>query len=150
MKFHINDSQLFGIQIFIFGLIFAVVGVIGYLYGSDARQLNSQKEKQEEVSNTMMPSQMATPIPRESLKLSILNASGVVGAAAKFAEQVKSQGYEVVEIGNAPKIQFGNTLFAVENALEINDPIVKILKVGEISTLSNRGLPYNVQVVLGK
>jgi hypothetical protein len=149
MKFHINDRQLFGIQIFIFGLIFVAVGVIGYLYSSDARELNGQEEKQG-VSSIATSSPMATSIPRESPKLSILNASGVVGAAAKFAEQVKSQGYEVVEIGNAPKIQSGNTLFAADNVLEINDSLVKILKVGEISALLEGNLSYNVQVVLGK
>lgn len=146
MKFHINDRQLFGMQIFFFGLILIMVGVIGYLYSSD---VNGQVVKQE-TSIIPSSSPMTTPNHRETPKLSILNASGVVGAAAKFAEQVKSQGYEVVEVGNAPKIQSGNTLFAVENTLEVNDPIVKMLKVEEVLDLVDRSSGYNVKVVLGK
>ena len=56
----------------------------------------------------------ATPkrplLPRGSVSVTVLNGSGVAGAAAAQASRVRARGYVVGEVGNAPRTGYGRSV----------------------------------------
>ena len=49
-------------------------------------------------------------LPRGSVSVTILNGNGLAGAAATQASRVRSRGYLVGEVGNAPRTGYGRSV----------------------------------------
>ena len=49
-------------------------------------------------------------LPRGSTSVTVLNGSGVAGAAAAQASRVRARGYVVGEVGNAPRTGYGRSV----------------------------------------
>ena len=49
-------------------------------------------------------------LPRGSVSVTVLNGSGVSGAAAAQASRVRARGYVVGEVGNAPRTGYGRSV----------------------------------------
>ena len=49
-------------------------------------------------------------LSRAQTKVLVLNGNGVSGAAAEAASLVRARGYQVTEVGNAPRTGYGHTI----------------------------------------
>jgi LytR cell envelope-related transcriptional attenuator len=56
------------------------------------------------------PHHEAIKLSRGETKVVVLNGNGVSGAAAQVASLVKARGYQVTEVGNAPKTGYARTI----------------------------------------
>lgn len=61
----------------------------------------------------------SSPVPTPvSISISVLNGSGIVGAAGTAAEKLKSAGFEVTNIGNADRSNYKKTKITSKNSLD--------------------------------
>lgn len=98
---------------------------------------------------------IAPTLKRDSLKLQVLNGSGVSGAAGKAKTLLEGLGYTSVDTGNATSSDFANTEVAVrESAKEYLDIVIKDLSKEYEATAAAKVLPtsskYDIVITLGK
>lgn len=99
----------------------------------------------------------ATPkstFKRDSLKVQVLNGSGVSGAAGKAKTLLEGLGYSGVDTGNASASNFTTTEVAVkESAKEFLDLVIKDLSKDYTATAAAKVLPtsskYDIVITLG-
>lgn len=65
---------------------------------------------------TSNPIDKGTGLDRSKLTVSVLNGSGVVGAASKMAELLRSLGYKIGSTGNAANFDYVDTPIEVKSA----------------------------------
>lgn len=65
---------------------------------------------------TINPIDKATGLDRSELSVEVQNGSGTAGAATKASDFLKSLGYRVLSIGNAPSYNFAATTIEVKAA----------------------------------
>ncbi len=82
-----------------------------------------------ETTPTAKPSPTPTVVP-DSYKVSVLNGSGVIGAAGKVKSSLESSGFKVTGTGNAVNYNFKNTVVQVKASVPAGavDLIKKALK----------------------
>jgi hypothetical protein len=56
------------------------------------------------------PERPVITLPRAQTKVVVLNGNGVSGAAAETASLVRARGYQVTEVGNAPRTGYARTI----------------------------------------
>lgn len=97
----------------------------------------------------------APSFKRDSLKVQVLNGSGVSGAAGKAKTLLEGLGYTSVETGNASASNFETTEVALrESAKEYLDLVIKDLSKEYEATAAAKVLPtsskYDIVITLGK
>lgn len=69
-----------------------------------------------ETTPTSKPSPTPTVVP-SSYKVSVLNGSGVIGAAGKVKASLETSGFKVTGTGNAASYNFKNTVLQVKSSV---------------------------------
>lgn len=64
---------------------------------------------------TTNPKDKATGLDRSTLSLEVQNGSGVVGAASKASDLLKSFGYNVIRTGNADNFDYDKTIIQIKS-----------------------------------
>lgn len=99
------------------------------------------------VTSSPVPS---SPVPSTpvTVTLSVLNGSGVVGAAGTAAEKLKSAGFEVTNIGNADRSNYKRTKITSKNSVDpkILEALGKTADKVDFAT----GSGDMVEIILGK
>lgn len=152
-----NKPKAFMIFLFVVLLIAAVVGGL-YVLG------NSQKS----ASNTAAPTQAPTeePLPTDAptpsielkkgdLRVSVLNGSGVAGAANSTASTLRALGYSVVSTGNADRFDYtGITIKVKKEKSDFSDLLKKDItasaSAASVSASVDDTIPTDAQVIVGK
>jgi hypothetical protein len=139
-----------------------VGGLITYFSGISNMNTNSN-----EVVSTSTPSAVATNIPesqatatpssslkKETLKVQVLNGSGISGLAGKVKTMLEGLGYKSVSVGNASSSSFEQTEVAVkESKNEYLDVLIKDLSKDYDAVEAKKPLSasssYDVVITLG-
>ena len=89
---------------------------------------------------------MPSPTP-VSITISVLNGSGVVGAAGTAAEKLKSAGFDVTNIGNADRQSYKKTKITSKNPVDAKllNALGKTLEEVDMAT----GSGDVVEIILG-
>ena len=92
----------------------------------------------------------ASPVPSPtpvSITISVLNGSGVVGAAGTAAEKLKSAGFDVTNIGNADRQSYKKTKITSKNPVDAKllNALGKTLEEVDMAT----GSGDVVEIILG-
>lgn len=107
---------------------------------------------------TVAPLPTATPTPafdKTTLKIQVLNGSGIAGMAGKMKTTLEEKGYTVVGTGNAKTYEYEKTEIQttpdVEAALSVlSADIGATYQVGSTAATLKTTFPYNVVVIVGK
>jgi hypothetical protein len=62
------------------------------------------------ITNKQAKTSKRPLLPRGSTSVTVLNGSGLAGAAAAQASRVRARGYVVGEVGNAPRTGYGQSV----------------------------------------
>ncbi len=92
---------------------------------------------------------------RETVKIQILNGSGVKGASSKTSELLKEKGYSNISIGNADRFDYENTTIECGSGIkaEICKEVEEIVSqtYSNIKKDTNKDLDnMEIKVILGK
>lgn len=151
----IKAKREWRVGILVFVLFVLILGGVGWGYWqiNDQTPINNNQtiaaNNQVQTTNnqTIEPKiQMVKPV------FAVWNGSGVAGAAGILAEKLKSDGYEVVEIKNAPS-QLGNTLSISRSLMRESESVISLLaKLGFEGHVNNldSDLEYSVKIIIGK
>lgn len=137
-----KDKIVFTGGVFI-TLLLIGLSVLSYMFYSDM----AYQPKKLESKETLRVAVEATSAPQESYKntkITVLNASGVSGAAAKLKDNLTALGYKNIEIGNAALVS-GNKLSAPRELA----PFVDDLKTSGF-TVYKFELSEEIVVTIGK
>lgn len=104
------------------------------------------------------PQTTATPssnLKRDSLKVQVLNGSGVSGLAGKVKAMLEGLGYESIVVGNASSSDFEKTEVAIkESKKEYLDLVIKDLSSDYEAVEAEKAVPasssYDVVITVGK
>lgn len=117
-------------------------------------------KKSDQISPSVsVPS--ASPIPSQttnfdSLKIQVLNGSGISGEAIKVVDLLSQNKFKVAKTGNATNYNFIKTEIQIKNSVStpVTDLLIKLLEKGYISTTSaiklNDSSEYDVIITTGK
>ena len=104
----------------IFILIIFVVG--GFLIFKDSGQKSSEPTATPEVGgvsvDTSSPSPTPAPLDKTKVVISIENGTGIPGEAAYIRDILKSAGYSIFKVGNAPTSDNVTTTVTFSSSLE--------------------------------
>ncbi|MGB9678687.1 MAG: LCP family protein [Thermoanaerobacteraceae bacterium] len=90
-------------------------------------------------------------VTSSNIKIEILNGGGIPGAAAKTAEILKEQGYDIIKIGNVSGITYNNTqIINRTKDKNIIESLQKILKNSIIVDDTGDRNTADVTIILGK
>lgn len=107
-----KDKLIFTVGIVVAILIMTSTGLLFYEY------LNKKIPKQTAQKTEVKVPENKTPVADQDYKdkpIQILNASGVSGAASKFAKKLEGLGYKQVTTGNYETVITGNLFFGPED-----------------------------------
>jgi hypothetical protein len=101
------------------------------------------------------PSRFLRGVPRhgdgETIRVEVLNGSGVYKAGLGLAMELRRQGFDVVTIGNADHSGYAETLVLDRVGMpEHADSVVRRLGFGRALQQRNEELLVDVTVILGK
>jgi len=106
------------------------------------RSFNDLTTPDKDKTNTVISS---------NIKIEILNGGGIPGAAAKTAEILKEQGYDIIKIGNVSGITYNNTqIINRTKDKNIIESLQKILKNSIIVDDTGDRNTADVTIILGK
>lgn len=77
------------------------------------------------VKPTIATTEKTTGLDKSALTVDVQNGGGVVGAASKMAETLRSFGYTVGTIGNAPSYEYLDVTISVKSTKSTYLPILK-------------------------
>jgi hypothetical protein len=86
------------------------------------------------------------------MRVAVWNGSGIAGLAGKVGNELKTAGYDVVEVANAPQTQKGTTLLLNPNVKSKETELIDVLKKNTIEVSQVDELikgDYEVQIILG-
>lgn len=86
---------------------------------------------------------------KSSLKVSILNGTGVNGLAKKVGEKVKSEGYSDIEVGNTKKTKTSKIILYGIDADKV-DSIKQNLNIDNVQTNSRGESKVDIKIIIGK
>ena len=134
-------------------MVTADIGGISYVVPSAG--VNNYSAIQEYVAHMLE----SNPLKREDATVAVLNGSGIVGAAAKEAEKLESEGYKITKVDDAPEGEYPYTVeVEVYDASEGLKPETKKLledyygvELKPESSLPNgiSGYGYDFLIILG-
>lgn len=81
-------------------------------------------------------------------KITILNATGISGQAAKYAEKLKGLGFKFIETGNYPK-KLSVTKIEDYTPNGYGDTIHDLLKIGKVSKMEKEDEDKGLVIILG-
>ncbi|MCX6730504.1 MAG: LytR C-terminal domain-containing protein [Candidatus Roizmanbacteria bacterium] len=93
-----------------------------------------------------------SPTPVVVMRIAVWNGSGVGGLAGKVRDGLKIEGYNVVEVTNAPTVQKGTTLLLNSSVKSKETELVAVLKKNLIEVMKVEDLTegeYDVKIILG-
>jgi len=134
-------------------------GIITYFSGISSIQPESSPTPSSTVAPEANMEQAeentdGTESKREELKIQVLNGSGVAGAAGKAADFLEGLGYKDIDVGNADKSSYQETVLSIkEEKNNYKELLVKDLEEeyelsDEIETLESTS-SYDVVITLG-
>lgn len=106
-----------------------------------------------------IPQNTPTPIPTiniDSLKIQVLNGSGITGEATKVSTLLSQNKFKVANTGNAPNYDFVKTEIKVKNTISstVTDLLIKSLENQYVSTISAIKLDdsdeYDIKITTGQ
>ena len=102
---------------------------------------------------TTAPEEPAAPPARDQIRLAVLNATDIQGAAGRTADEAESLGYTGVTTGNAPTTTDPTTVYFRSGQQAAADRVAADLQVGQVAGLPASGglaaaAPADAQVVL--
>jgi hypothetical protein len=133
-----------GLCLFILFLIMVILMGFGYVKNIDSSPVP-----------TLTPTpQIITPSPTPVIimRVAVWNGSGIAGLAGKVGNELKTAGYDVVEVANAPQTQKGTTLLLNPNVKSKETELIDVLKKNTIEVSQVDELikgDYEVQIILG-
>jgi hypothetical protein len=160
-----NGSKLFVIFLIIILLIGGVVGGLYFLGKSQKSESNTAVIPTSTPAPTEIPSPSATvsasltPTPssasanldRSKLSVSVLNGSGVRGAANTTAATLRNLGYVVGATGNAERFNYtGVTILIKKAKSNYGDLIKKDLEVDEADVIVDETIATDAVVIVGR
>lgn len=90
--------------IFVFGLLFIILmsGLSGFLYYLSVKktEINTTNLVKKETKNVVIPTAKLVANDYKNNEIVVLNATGISGAAKKYADKLKTLGYTKVSTGN--------------------------------------------------
>ena len=98
------------------GVAVALFGqpVVGWVQGSDGPTAHAtQKKSRSAVKGVATPPPPAPAVPqlaRKETSVLVLNGNGIAGAAHSAGQLVRSKGYVVTSVGNAPRSDYRRTV----------------------------------------
>ncbi len=144
-------------SIFIFLLVLILLGgAIWFIFFRNQGEITTSDVSEtptvvEEVTNTETPTPVA--ISKESIKIQILNGSGISGLAGKLQSALETSGYSGIEVGNADNYNYKTTEVAFSDSIpvEIKSDISATLEklYGSVVTKTNSSSKYDVVVTIG-
>ncbi len=104
-------------------------------------------------ATTTAEQEPTAPPARDQIRLAVLNATDVQGAAGRTADEAESLGYTGVTTGNAPTTTDPTTVYYREGQQAAADRVAADLQVGQVTALPASGAlaaaaPAEAQVVL--
>ena len=104
---------------------------------------------------TSNPVDKKTGLDRSSLTVDLLNGSGVVGAAAKASDLLKSLGYAIGTVGNADSYDYQNITIQVKSAKEsylqlLKQDLSSSYTIGTTSATLTASSSADAVVIVGK
>ena len=116
----------------IFVVLFLIIG---------GKTLFSPNRNQLDPNTSLTPTTILTPIPTinfDSLKIQVLNGSGISGEAAKVTDFLSQNKFKVTKTGNASNYDFVKTEIKVKNSISesVTDLLIKSLEKEYVSTIS--------------
>lgn len=157
-----------GLLVIILGLLLLVGGLLfarGRKGGEEVSPtptptLTAEPTPTLEVSPTLTPQVTPTPtakptptVKSKGIKVRVLNGSGVVGAAGKVTDFLKSLGYEIVSTGNAENYNFEKTeILAKASAtlLQLQTDLATKYEIGTTSATLTATESADAVVTVGK
>lgn len=152
-----NKPKAFGIFVCLVLIIAAILGGL-YFLGRN-QQGSSQNAATPTQVPTSAPEPTATPTPldldRAELEVSVLNGSGVVGAANGTAATLRSLGYNVASTGNADKYDYTGITVKVKKdksdyAELLKKDFAENATGSAVTTSVDDTIPTDAQVIVGK
>lgn len=116
----------------IFVVLFLIIG---------GKTLFSPNRNQLDPNTSLTPTTILTPVPTinfDSLKIQVLNGSGISGEAAKVTDFLSQNKFKVTKTGNASNYDFVKTEIQVKNSISesVTDLLIKSLEKEYVSTIS--------------
>lgn len=140
-----------------FVILFLVIVILVGLYFLGASKKGTFNPLPAKPTVTPIPTNATTPSPtpaeldRGDLTISVLNGSGVKGAAGDTSETLKDLGYTVKTVGNAKQYDYtGITILITEKKKAYLDLLKKDLADETIKTEIDDDLTVDAEVIVGK
>lgn len=148
-----------------FAILFAVVVLLVGLYFLGAYRKNQLQQGAPSNTSSNSTKPTATPAPsvmptatpvaleRKKLEITILNGSGVAGAAGDISTKLKKLGYTIKSTGNASKFDYtGVTIFITEENKAYLDMLKKDLADEDttIEATVDDKIKADAEVIVGK
>jgi flagellar basal body-associated protein FliL len=162
-----NKRRLVIIFLVVFLLIVAALGAL-YLLGSSAKHQSNPPTNPIPTAQTaasptpasisaqltVTPAATVSPsVALTSLTVSVLNGSGIPGAAGKVASALKSAGFSNVTTGNASVFTYtGITVYVKnsDNLSAVKQALASAEPNEQVTTSVKATIPTDVQVIIGK
>lgn len=88
---------------------------------------------------------------KNSIKIEVLNGSGIGGLATKTAKMLEKEGYNVINIGNIKGISYGQThIYDRKNKGDEVKKVAKILEISEVEVDTNMESDADITIVVGR
>jgi hypothetical protein len=150
-------DQTFPIKKVIIGLVLCIITVLFLIFRDNALFLPNKDHL--DPSSSITPTISLTPSPTvslASLKIKVLNGSGITGQAAKVTELLAQNKFNVSQTSNASNYDFVTTEIQVKKSvvLSVTDLLIKSLEKEYTSTISATKLDdlseYDIIITTGK
>ena len=141
---------------------FAVCLIIALTAGFFIYKLGLERNLQSQIAPTPMAviNTQPTPTPKQDFdlikyKIQVLNGSAIAGVAAKTKEALEKEGFNVVLVGNADRVDYEKTIIRLKKRIDKGylDKLKSILKklyvLGMDEELGDKE-EVDVIVVIGK
>lgn len=153
----------------LFGLTVIISLVVGFVTGGVYMYLTAGGQDGVEVivpqptptqTPDMSPSPSASPTPTtsakpSSYKVSVLNGSGVIGAASKVKEALESGGFTVSATGNADRYTYANTTIRAKENVPLSS--IELVKAAladgytvEVGSTLEDSSSFDIVVIAGR
>lgn len=148
MKSPLSDKAWFAGGV---GLFLVILVTLGYLSQATWWRDDQLTEISEQVASPSSVEPSSSPVvTQQKLIFAVWNGSQVAGQAAKLANTIKTDGYQVVEVKNAPE-RVSETVVYLASEVELQrETVAKYLRQGtKIEKLESQ-FPYNILIVIGE
>lgn len=150
-----NPSPLRWLVVVILVLLTAAATTLGGYYfltkPNPTSENSSQVSPTPLISPTIEPT--AVPLDLKTLKVEILNGSGVPGEAGKVASLIETAGFAQAQTGNADSYDYETTQIEVSETItdEVKQALIKALETYELDTItaSSGSAEFDISIIVG-